>query len=489
MAMTNDQLASAVQDLIGAMGSGNTSKAQEAIREFNLNYTNTVADTYGQNFGVGQPAPAGAGTLAQGQATGGIGYIPGFSGLDASQSMANLSGQAATAQGAAGLTGFYAAPSQSQFTPGTFVRLDPNTYDTSKDGPVQISYVLPSGQLQRVNIPQATAMGWNGNLSTMNTISAPQAIGLEQAPPTQLPQQTLSGLTGYSNLNTAAQNNAIAQSGVTGMYQAPAQIYAPGTDLMGHTFQSLDRAAQQAYYVSNGGDWGAAMQKWQNDSNAQITKWYQDNGLPVPNQPGTPQETLAAQNQYFTQANDLATQYGQYYQPGMPGQAGVAGVNNPQAGQTTLAGQQQAYSQQMGVINAAAGLQANPFRQAQVLGQAGRVLQGMPTAAFQAPNTVTGVGTAGGNTQGGMGYLQQMIDDIRDPSANQTTAQSWLDSTPTPNKLDSQSFLSSSPTTQNLILQSMQEKYGIDPTDATAQIKATLPQFAAPQTFGTVKRG
>ena len=148
--------------------------------------------------------------------------------------------------------------------------------------------------------------------------------------------------------------------------------------------------------------------------------------------------------QYFTQANDLATQYGQYYQPGMPGQAGVAGVNNPQAGQTTLAGQQQAYSQQMGVINAAAGLQANPFRQAQVLGQAGRVLQGMPTAAFQAPNTVTGVGTAGGNTQGGMGYLQQMIDDIRDPSANQTTAQSWLDSTPTPNKLDSQSFLSSS---------------------------------------------
>ena len=35
----------------------------------------------------------------------------------------------------------------------------------------------------------------------------------------------------------------------------------------------------------------------------------------------------------------------------------------------------------------------------------------------------------------------------------------------------------------------MQEKYGIDPTDSMAQIKATLPQFNAPQTFGTVKRG
>ena len=489
MADTTGQLGSSIQSLLSAMASGNASAAQEAIRQFNLTYTNTVADTYGQNFGVGQPAPAGAGTLAQGQATGGIGYIPGFSGLDASQSMANLSGQAATAQGAAGLTGFYAAPSQSQFTPGTFVRLDPSTYDSATYGSTQISYVLPSGQLQRVNIPQATAMGWNGNLATMPTIPAAQAQALEQAPPSNLPQQTLAGLTGYSNLNTAAQNSAVAQAGVTGMYQAPAQVTPPGTDLMGHTFAQLDPTTQQAYFRSNGGDWGAAMQKWQNDSNAQITQSYQSRGLPVPNQPGTPQETLAAQNQYFTQANDLATQYGQYYQPGMPGQAGVAGVNNPQAGQTTLAGQQQAYAQQMGVINAAAGLQANPFRQAQVLGQAGRVLQGLPTAGFSAPNTVTGVGTAGGNTQGGMGYLSQMIQDIRDPAANQTTAQSWLDNTPTPNKLDSVSFMNSSPTTQNLILQAQQEKFGIDPTDALAQIKNTMPQFNAPSTLGTVRRG
>ena len=434
--MTDAQLKTAVQQFTSALATGNTTAAQEAIRDFNLNYADTQAGTYGQNFGLGQVAPTTASTLAAGQATGGIGYIPGFSGLDVGQTQSQLSTAAGTAQAAAGLTGFYAAPSQSQFSPGTFVRLDPSTYDSSTQG-TQISYVLPSGQLQRVNIPQAQAMGWNGNLSTMPTISAQQAIGLESAPPSQLPQQTLQGLTGYSNLNTSAQNNAIAQSGVTGIYQAPATVTPPGTNWSGQTFSSLPAATQQAYYQSRGGDWNAAMQAWVTDSNAAIQ---------------------------------------------------AAGGSAPQAGapQETLAGQQQAYSQQMGAINAAAALQANPFRQAQVIGQAGRVLQGLPTAGFQAPNTVTGVGTAGGNTQGGMGYMSQLIQDIQDPTANQTTAQSWLDNTPTPNKLDSQSFMSSSPTTQNLILQSMQEKYGLDPTDSMAQIKNTLPSFTAPAGYGQV---
>ena len=432
--MTDAQLKTAVQQFTSALATGNTTAAQEAIREFNLNYADTQAGTYGQNFGLGQVAPAGTPTLAAGQATGGIGYIPGFTGTDAGQTQSELSTQAGTAQAAAGLTGFYAAPSQSQFSPGTFVRLDPGSYDSSTYG-TQISYVLPSGQLQRVNLPQAQAMGWNGNLSTMPTISAQQAIGLESAPPSQLPSQTLAGLSGYSNLNTAAMNQAVAQAGQTGIYQAPAPIYAPGTNWAGGTFASQPASVQQAYYQSRGGDWNAAMQAWVTDTNNAM----QSQGYSAPTA-GAPQETLA--------------------------------------------GQQQAYSQQMGVINAAAALQANPFRQAQVIGQAGRVLQGLPTAGFSAPNTVTGVGTAGGNTQGGMGYMSQLISDIQDPTANQTTAQSWLDNTPTPNKLDSTSFMASSPTTQNLILQSMQEKYGLDPTDSMAQIKNTLPQFNAPTTFG-----
>ena len=200
------------------------------------------------------------------------------------------------------------------------------------------------------------------------------------------------------------------------------------------------------------------------------------------------QETLAAQQQYFAQANDLATQYGTYYQPGMPGQTGVAGVNNPNVGQSTLAAQQQSYAQQMGLISQAASLQANPFRQQQAIGQMSGLLSGGGVASFQAPNTVAGVGTAGGNTQGGMGYLQQMIDDIRSPGANQTSMNSVLDAIPTPTKLDSQSFLRSTPSTQNMVLQGMQEKYGLDPQDSMTQIKATLPQFTAPTLAGAVKR-
>jgi uncharacterized protein YidB (DUF937 family) len=142
----------------------------------------------------------------------------------------------------------------------------------------------------------------------------------------------------------------------------------------------------------------------------------------------------------------------------------------------------------MGLISAGQTAQANPFRQAQLYGQARNILGGQPVAGFQAPNVVAGVGTAGGNTQGGMGYVQQMIDDIRNPTPNQQSADSFLNQTPTPNKIDSASFLRSAPSAQNLILQAMQEKYGIDPSEAMKQIQNTLPAFQAPTTTGTVRR-
>jgi hypothetical protein len=182
------------------------------------------------------------------------------------------------------------------------------------------------------------------------------------------------------------------------------------------------------------------------------------------------QQTQAAQLQAFNEAVAAAGLTGQYQ------------------GQQTQQAQQQAYAQQMGVVTAAQAAQANPFRQAQLYGQANRIMGGQSVAGFQAPNMVAGVGTAGGNTQGGMGYLQQMIDDIKNPTANQTTADQFIASTPTPNKLDSTSFLRSAPTTQNLVLQAMQEKYGIDPKDALTQIQNTLPTFQAPTLAGTVKR-
>jgi hypothetical protein len=160
----------------------------------------------------------------------------------------------------------------------------------------------------------------------------------------------------------------------------------------------------------------------------------------------------------------------------------------PGAGQETLAAQQQRYAQQMGMINSAAALQANPFRQQQAIGQMGRLLGGQGVAGFQAPNTVAGVGVAGGNTQGGLGYLQQMVDDIRDPTANTASMNQILQGIPTPNKVNSVEFLRAAPSTQNLVLQGIQEKYGLDPADALSQIKNTLPGFQTPTTMSTIKR-
>jgi hypothetical protein len=487
------QLSSGLQKLFGAIASGNTQSIQEAIREFNLGYANDVAQLYGQNWGPGQPAPIGAATLAAGSQFGSIGYIPGYTGSDAGQIMSQVAQNNSIAQNAAGLTGWYAAPVQSSWTPGTFVRLDPSTYDTQQYGDVQISYVLPSGQLQRVNIPQAKAMGWNGDLSTMNTIPATQAIMLEKAPPQNAPQQTIQGLTAYSNLNTAAQNNALAVAGATGMFTAPGQVVPPGTNMQGGKFQDLPQDTQMAYFMSNGSDWNAAMNKWVADSNAAIQQAYTAAGgqgqAPGIGTPGTPQETLAAQNQYFTQAADLANQFGQYYTPLTPGQTAQAGVNAPAPGTWTQAAQQQAYAQQMGAIQTAASLQANPFRQQQVIGQLGPLLTGATgVPGFSAPNTVAGVGTQGGNTQGGMGYMQQMIDDIRAGTngANQTSMQSVLNAIPTPNKVNSVEFMRAAPSTQQMVLQGMQEKYGLDPQDSMTQIKNTLPAFTAPTTFGKI---
>ena len=149
-------------------------------------------------------------------------------------------------------------------------------------------------------------------------------------------------------------------------------------------------------------------------------------------------------------------------------------------GAPTLAAQQQAYSQGLGAINAAAALQNNPFRQQETIASLSKLLGGQAVPGFGA------LGPSSGGT--GLSYMQQMIDDIRDPTANQARADSVLNGIPTPNKLDSVSFFRSPQSTQNLILQGMQTKYGLSPDDALTQIKNTMPTFSSPTTFGTVRR-
>ena len=288
-------------------------------------------------------------------------------------------------------------------------------------------------------------------------------------------------VTVQGNSLSDAQNNAAKATGVTPSQQAAAKTFG-GEGGQG----SVESGGSSGVKTGSSGSPSGPSQNVGTstaDLNSSIDRLL---GARAAGDHETLMETIREWDQKYgldrDQFNEGIRQYNQNY---LISQAGLTGQFQ---GAPTMQAQQQAYAQQMGVIAQAAAMQASPFRQQQVLGQAGRLLSGMPTAGFQAPNIVSGVGTAGGNTQGGLGYLQQMVDDIKNPTPNQTTADSFLANTPTPNKLDSASFLRSAPSTQNVVLQAMQEKYGIDPNDALNQIKNTLPQFQAPTVVGAVRR-
>jgi hypothetical protein len=263
--------------------------------------------------------------------------------------------------------------------------------------------------------------------------------------------------------------------GSSGGSPSPGTVQAPAAVQPAATSDPYARAINQAVAALNSSDLKAF--------NEQVREWDKIFGFNTEQF----QEGVRQYNQNFgiTQAGVTGTYQGA---PTLQAQNQAANFLGTYQGQQTLQAQNQYFNQALSTAGLAASLQANPFRQQQVLGQAQRILAGQPAAAFQAPNTVAGVGTAGGNTQGGMGYLQQIVDDIKNPTPNQTTADQFLANTPTPNKIDSASFLRSTPSTQNIVLQAMQEKYGIDPNDAMTQIKNTLPQFQAPTIVGQVKR-
>jgi hypothetical protein len=282
------------------------------------------------------------------------------------------------------------------------------------------------------------------------------------------------------------------QSGVGGGSQAPTQGATYNT---GGTSASTTGGTPQAQVSGDAARLAAAIQNMSNAVASGNREAMQRAMYEFDQTFGLQREQFAEgirqfnQNFGVTQAGVTGTYNGAPTLPALTSYAtqfGQWGV--PTAGQATLAAQQQTYAQQLGLINQAASLQANPFRQQQVIGQMGNLLGGGGVAGFSAPNTVQGVGVAGGNMQGGMGYLRQMIDDIRDPSANAASMNQVLQGIPTPNKLNSVEFLRAAPSTQSMVLQGMQEKYGLDPGDALKQIQNTLPQFTAPTAMGGVRR-
>jgi hypothetical protein len=496
---TNAQQAYYMAKLAGDTDTAAFQKAQAAVA-----YYGNLASTFGYSpsgdpytWGAGGPQapPPGTPTSAISQSLGYNAYVPGYTGTGAGQTTSALGAAAGTAQSAAGLTGFYTAPSQSRWTPGTFLRIDPSTYDYGTYGD-QLDYVTGTGQLQRVNTQQARAMGWNGDLSTLNTMPFTLAAQLEAAPPSQLPQQTLDSIKAYADLNTGAQNSALANAGATGMYYAPQQIYAPGTDMSGGTFSALPLATQQAYYASSGGDWQAAMNKWVSDSNAQITQWSQQNGMPLPNQRGAGQETLTAQQQYWQQAQDTSTLYGQYYAPGAPGQTGQAGVNAPQAGQQTLAGNEQAYTQWLrtqqqadtewnnqqtatnNYLTLLSGLRG-PADWAQYQ----KVLGATPQGTQDLVRAAAGQYIPGGGATTGVQPQAANLNTLYNQATGQAGGQSQQDlaqmqgTLVAPNQMAPQTWNALQPSQQQMAL-SVWESQGYDRTDAENLFKQSLPKYA-----------
>lgn len=393
----NQLLASIDQMLTGAGGAVTATNAQDfnqRVSEFNNNYGLQQAGAYGYNpgttgAGIQYPSPY-APTLGAQQDIGAIGYIPGYSGVGAAQSLAGLSQNDQLAQQNANNTGFYNTPMNSAYTPGTFLNIDPSTYPSQYG--TQMDYVLPSGQLQRVTPDQARAMGFKGQ--TSGTIGIQQALGLESAPPSSVPQETLGAQGQYSNLNTQAQGRAVQQAGMTGYYAQPGQIVAPGTNMLGQTFSSLPQSIQQNYYNSRGGDWNAAMQGWVQDSNSAIMQ-ANPNAQDI-TKAGTPQETLQAQGQMFGEANQLGTEYGQYYSPMMPGQTAQPGVNTPRVGQITEAGREFNVNTAGDLAKLASTLTgpADYFKYLQALNGGNNILQNLYTGAGQPPGGA--VGSTGG---------------------------------------------------------------------------------------------
>jgi len=350
-----------------------------------------------------------------------------------------------------------------------------------------------------VAAPSSTVQASSSQLSAgINSLIGAIASGNKQAFDEAVRQFNVSSGLDRDKFNAAVdqfnQQMAVSAAGLTGTYQ--------GQQTQQAALQAANIAAQVAgltgYYTppttAGGGGGGAAaatapggftQQQYQDARVKQLT----DMGW-TPQNAGATAASEWAQGiaQAGSEAGGVPPEIAAIIAAAPPAAATPAGV--PAGSLMTQSMQNQIYNQQLGAINAAAALQANPFRQQQVIGQLGRVLSGQGVAGFSAPTTVAGVGTAGGTGQDtGMAYMQQMIDDIRGGtnSANSQNVSSVLDAIPTPNKINSQDFLRSAPSTQNMILQGMQEKYGLDPNDSMAQIKNTLPSFTAPTTFGTIK--
>jgi hypothetical protein len=499
-------LGGSIDDLMAAVSSGNVAAAQEAIRQFNLNFTNQVASAYGYNTGVGTPAAPYAPTLPSQQATGGIGFIPNVTGYTSQPSLQEQGQQSDQSMQAAGLTGVYGAPQAPAAPVGSWIQAD--------GGPqygMQFGIMLPTGQIQRVGLAEATQMGFKPGQTPVTTMGIDKFVILGEAPPgPSSVTQTMAGQQNQQQLANTAVNGALGESQATGMYQAPHLAPPVGMAFDGSSFFNQPKDTQQTYLTTDRGDPTAAANHWVHDVNNAIADFAQKNGLPPPQYQGvygpqsSPTETMQAQNQFFTQSGSLANQFGQYYAPLAPGQTAVAGVNAPQIGQQTEAAREAHANEAIGALGVAATAQNDPFRQMEVVygtanspglqGLIKGITAGNGLPQFQAPNgTAQNTGVHGAASDLGNYWMNGAVGNTGLPNGatapaptftSPGNANSVLNALKSPTDVIARTYATAPKDTQNMVTSAISANTGLSQDTIHNQIMSQLPKQGGPQ-FGT----
>jgi hypothetical protein len=414
-------------------------------------------------------------------------------------------------------TGLYSAPMALPYQPGTLLK-DPNGF---------VGVVNQDGSLTGFSNPQQLAQFAASRGTTADALlqyavpaSSQQMQQLQMGPPTQLPQTTLAA-------QQQAAQQAAQQAGITGMYTQP----GTGNIALDAWNSQASQDQKQTYLNAEGGNVANASNRWWQDMQGAIA---QSGQTPQQYAYGAGNETLAAQQQYATQANQLSQMYGQYYAPTAPGQTAQAGVNAPTPGQATQAAQQQAWQQQY--QTAQFGLQAQGQQQqaaqqylqllSQLQGPAdyGQYLRTLASApqgltslvGAAAGNYIPGGGTTGvapqaqtlqnlvgaatGFAGGGTGANAPSQSGTQDTSGQGATGstgasqggmnyQNYLATAqglPAPNQLAPQSYNAMTPSERQM-LGGMWSNLGWSPQDISSLYQTSLPKYAAGSAAGSMR--
>jgi hypothetical protein len=401
---------------------------------------------------------------------------------DLTSQMGLTQGGLSNALNIAGVTGQFAAPMPSQYTPGTVLSATDaqGAYGVvNADGSVTMLGGPALGQL-------AAQRGTTSDALTRNAapVSWANLQSLAQGPPTSAPQQTLTA-------QQQAYQQALATGGITGQFTDPTQqmgyLLSQGKAMNGAAFTDLPPDQQQYWLKWNQNNPTMAAQQWARATNGALQ------GQGYTNPAAGPQQTLAsqlqnaqltgmyqgaptlqAQGQYSQEAQNWASLYGYTPQldangqPIAPGTGGMGGAGAPQ----TLASQAQ-QAQLSGMYQGAPTETAREFNLSNALAQGQLGQQYLSTAAqlqgpqntFQLSNYLRG---AQGNPNVPV-YLQNLANNMGMPSFQATG--------------------STAPTPQSAGGLTSQLGYGVDQNgNATGQATSATPGWDYNQTLNQINQ-